>query len=375
MGRFSQRADRVVDCHVHLGGLEAVDRMMRIRDHVGLDRINLVSIVDPRSGSGHAQGLVAKARAPGVFYCFGGFNHASAVSDGEAAAPPLAEQVDALLAAGCDGIKLIEGKPTSRRRLPFALDGDYYREFFARAEHRDVAVLWHVADPEEFWDPQKTPKWALAHGWGYGPDDVPKETLYREVGAVLARHPRLRVIFAHFYFLSADLPRAASFLSAHPNVKIDLAPGVEYLFNLSGDPAGAKEFFVAHADRIVFGTDISSGQTPEQAAARAALVRRFLEADEAFTVPCDADDLLEPSGKAEVRGLGLPQDVLAKIYRGNFESFAGAAPGPIDVGQAVAECRHQAEIAAKLSGATPADTEAGRCAEALEGLTPGESEK
>ena len=368
MGTFSQSVDRVIDCHVHLRDLASVDRMVRIREHVGFDRINLVCIVDPRSGSGHAQGLTAKAKAPGVFYCFGGLDHAGAISEGKLPAPPLAEQVDALLAAGCDGIKLIESKPTARRRLPFALDGDYYRDFFARAEQRGVPLLWHVADPEEFWDPERIPKWALEHDWGYGPGDVAKETLYGEVERVLRRHPKLRVIFAHFYFLSADLPRAAGFLAAHPNVMIDLAPGVEFLFNLSGDPAAAREFFIAQAGRIVFGTDISSGQSPEQAAVRAHLVRRFLETDETFTVPGHADDLLEPGGKAEVHGLDLPAGVLAKIYSGNFESLAGRAPKPVDAARALAECRRQAEIAAKISDVEPGETEAGRCAKVFESL-------
>jgi len=365
MGTFSRRVDRVIDCHVHLRDLASVEAIIRTRRHVGFDRMNLVSIVNPPTGAGHAQGLCAKAADPNAFYCFGGLNHAAAVSEGKVSAPSLAEQVDHLLAAGCDGIKLIEGKPTARERLPFALDGDYYREFFARAEGRDVPVVWHVADPEEFWDPQKIPAWAVKHGWGYGEDDVPKEQLHAEVAGVLRRHPKLRVIFAHFYFLSADLPRAAAFLAENPNVRIDLAPGVEFLFNLSRDPAAAREFFIAHADRIVFGTDISSGQTPEQAAARAELVQRFLEAGETFTVPAEADDLLEPGGDCQVRGMDLPADVLARIYAGNFEAFAGCAPKPLDREKAAAECRRQAEIAAALSGQPAGETEAGRCAEAL----------
>jgi len=365
MGTFSRAVNRVTDCHVHLGGLAEIDRLVEIRVHLGVDRMNLVCIVDPRTGSGHAQGLCAKARSPDTFYCFGGLNHARAVSDGRVAAPSLAEQVDRLIQAGCDGIKLIEGKPTSRRKLPFPLDGEYYADFFAAVEQRDVPLLWHVADPEEFWDRRTAPQWAVKRGWTYGPEDVPKEQLYAEVAGVLGRHPGLRVIFAHFYFLSADLPRATAFLRQHPNVKIDLAPGIELLFNLSRDPAGAREFFQAHQDRIVFGTDISSGAEPDQAAARAGLLRRFLETDETFTVPGHADDLLEPAGKAEVHGLNLPADVLEKIYSGNFESFAGAAPRPIDRACAVAECRVQAEIAAELSGTSVAETEAGGCAEAL----------
>jgi len=371
MGTFSRRVERVIDCHVHLRDFDSVGRLDEIRRRVGVDRMNLACIVDPRSGGGHAQGLYAKATGAGAYYCFGGLNHAEAVSEGKVSAPPLAEQLDHLLAAGCDGIKMIEGKPTSRRQLPQALDGSYYAEFFARAEEADVPILWHVADPEEFWDPQRTPKWALEHGWGYGPEDVPKEQLYAEVERVLVRHPRLRVIFPHFYFLSADLPRAERFLREHPNVRIDLAPGVEFLFNLSRDPAAAREFFLAHADRIVFGTDISSVQAPAAAAERAGLVRRFLETEETFTVPGRADSLLEPGGESRICGLGLPEAALARIYHVNFEAFAGPEPRPVDPVEAAAECRRQAAVAAELSGCEPADTEAGRCAAALEALANG----
>ncbi len=367
-GTFSQKVNRVTDAHVHLNDLASLGNLMEIREHLGLDRMNLAGIVDARSGAGHAQGLCAKVSGGGAFYCFGGLNHAAAISDGKVSAPSLAEQVDNLISAGCDGIKLLEGKPTSRRKLPFALDGDYYGEFFARAEQRGAALLWHVADPEEFWDPQKAPKWAVENDWACGPDDVPKEQLYAEVEQVLQRHPNLRVILAHFYFLSADLPRAERFLQAHPNVKIDLAPGVEFLFNLSRDPGRSREFFLAHQDRIVFGTDIDSRSTPAQAAARADLVRRFLETDRTFTIPGEADELLEAGGQNEVHGLDLPEDALAKIYSGNFESFAGAEPAPVNRESAVAECRRQAEIAAKISGTAPDDTEAGKCARMLEGL-------
>lgn len=369
MGTFSRKVGRVTDCHVHLGGLASLGNLKQIREHLGLDRINLAGIVEPKSGAGPAQGLYAKADSPGAFYCFGGLNHAAALSGGKVATPSLAEQVGMLMSAGCDGIKLIESKPTWRRKLPFAADGGYYRDFFARVEAAGVPLLWHVADPEEFWDPQRVPAWAAEHGWAYGADDVAKEELYGEVEAVLKRHPKLAVIFAHFYFLSADLARAEEFLAAHPRVKLDLALGIELLFNLSRRPMAAREFFIAHQDRIVFGTDIGSAAAPARAAARAGLLRRFLETDETFTVPSEADDLLEPGGRAQVRGLDLPAEVLAKVYSGNFEAFAGEAPRPVDVDQAMAECHRQAEIAAAMSGTAAADTEAGRCAAAFQRLT------
>jgi hypothetical protein len=270
-----------------------------------------------------------------------------------------------MLQAGCDGVKLIEGKPTFRQKLAFPLDGPYYADFFTRAEQLDAPVLWHVADPEEFWDPQRLPAWAAKAGWGYGPKDVPKEQLYREVENVLDRRPRLRVVFAHFYFLSADLPRAGRFLAEHPRVGLDLAPGIEMLYNFSREVNAAREFFLDHQERIFFGTDIASRHQLAQAQARADLVRRFLETDEVFTVPQAADGLLEPGGPARVRGLALPGEVLERVYHANFEAFAGQRPKPVDPPSARRECLAQADIAAAMSNVPPDQTQAGRCAQEI----------
>ncbi|MCX7597956.1 MAG: amidohydrolase, partial [Armatimonadetes bacterium] len=203
------------------------------------------------------------------------------------------------------------------------------------------------------------------HDWGYGPEDVTKEQLYAEVDEVLRRHPRLKVIFAHFYFLSADLPRAARFLEEHPTVHFDLAPGIEMLYNISRDPEAGREFFIRYADRIVFGTDIWSGLTPAQAAARAGIIFRWLESDEEFRVPADADELLGPPEDGIIRGMALPDDVLARIYRDNMASLAGAEPRPLDVGAAIAECERLAAIAEAMSGRPAKEMEAARVAEQL----------
>ena len=369
MAAFSQKVDRVIDCHVHMFKLRMLEHMQGVLANVGFDRMNLLSIVNPRNGSGNGEGFVAKADGAGRFYFFGGLNHAAAITGGNVAAPPLAEQLDELLAAGVDGMKVIEGKPSCRKQLPSTLDGDYYRDFLARAEELGVPLLWHVADPEEFWDADLLPDWAARHDWGYDETDVPKEQLHDEITAVLARHPSLRVIFAHFYFLSADLPRATAFLAAYPNVSIDLAPGVEFLYNLTRTLDEAREFFIAQQERIIFGTDIADSNSLVQANVRAELVRRFLETDDTFTVPAEADDLLAPGGPTEIHGLALPADVLAKIYAANFEALCGAEPKAVDIPLAIEHCRRQAEIARAVSDAPPAETAAGMCADALEKMT------
>ncbi|MCX7599190.1 MAG: amidohydrolase, partial [Armatimonadetes bacterium] len=207
MGDGQSRMSDIIDGHVHMGSIDEEAGLLAICDTVGLGRVVLVSIQEPASGWGLPQSLYMKARHPGRFYVFAGLNHAARLSGGRVNRPGLGEQVAAFAAMGCDGIKMIEGKPTSRRQMNVPVTDAYYAEYWERVEELGLPIVWHVNDPEEFWDPQRLPGWAKKHDWGYGPEDVTKEQLYAEVDEVLRRHPRLKVIFAHFYFLSADLPR------------------------------------------------------------------------------------------------------------------------------------------------------------------------
>lgn len=365
MSEWSSKAERTIDCHVHLRDVAGEENLLAIREATGIDKMNLVSIQNPAAGSGLPQSLYMKARHPGRFFVFAGLNHAERLSEGKARTPGLAEQVDAFVEMGCDGIKMIEGKPTSRQRMDVPVTDPYFAEYWARVEELGVPLVWHVNDPEEFWDPERIPGWAKERNWGYGPEDVSKEELYTEVDEVLTRHPDLKVIFAHFYFLSADLPRAARFFDEHPTAYFDLAPGIEMLYNISKDRDAGREFFIKHADRIVFGTDLSSGQTVAEGRVRAGIVFRWLETEDTFRVPPEVDFLLGSPEDGCIRGMSLPEDVLAKIYRENFARLAGPEPRPLNTSAAIETCRQIAAAAEALSDKPAAETEAAQVAERL----------
>lgn len=365
MSSASSGVERIVDCHTHLRDIAHGEHFIEIMKASETTRMSLMATMKPQTGSGIPQALYLKALHPDKFYVFGGLNHATYLSQGKVEAPSLAEQVDILMKIGCDGIKMIEGKPTARKRLPIAFDSDYYRDYFARVEERDFPILWHVNDPEEFWDPEKIPNWAKEHGWGYDETYVQKETLYSEVEEVLKRHPNLKIIFAHFYFLSADLPRAGRFLETHKNTYLDLAPGIEMLYNFSKDPEASRDFFQAQQDRILFGTDILSEQTIEKASSRAQLVKRFLETSDTFTVRPKPDSLLGTPEEGIIHGIALPDEVLAKIFYQNFENLAGKHPKPLNLELAIKQCEDLANIASQMSAVSPEETQAGLAAKGL----------
>ena len=362
MSEWTSKFTGIVDNHVHMGGIAQEGAMEEIRQATGIEKIGLVSIQNPEAGAGLPQSLYMKARYPQTYYVYAGLNHAARRFEGQVTTETLAAQADLFAAMGCDGIKMIEGKPTSRQVMDIPVTDPYFAEYWSRVEELQTPIVWHVNDPEEFWDPATTPAWALEQNWGYGPDDVPKEQLYAEVDEVLARHPGLRVIFAHFYFLSADRPRAQAFLDAHPGVFIDLAPGIEMLYNLSRDVEASRQFFIDNASRIVFGTDLASRLSVEEGRARAGIVYRWLESDDTFRVPEEADFVLGPPDDGEIRGMYLPDEVLVQIYRTNVGRLAGEAPQPLDAGKAISTCQRLADLAETLSGVPAAETEAGRVA-------------
>jgi len=365
MSEWQSRIGNIVDGHVHMGSASQEKSLLAIREAAGIGQMALVSIQNPEAGSGLAQSLYMKARHPELFYVMAGLNHAGQLSGGKVQGTPLVEQVDEYVRIGCDGIKMIEGKPTARQRMNVPLTDPYYADYWAHVEELGLPIVFHVNDPEEFWDPARIPGWAKARNWGYGPDDVQKEQLYAEVDEVLARYPKLRIIFAHFYFLSADLPRARRFFDEHPAVCFDLTPGVEMLYNLSGDVAASRAFFTEYSERIVYGTDLFSSQPVSEGRLRAGLVFRWLESEDTFRVPDGADFLLGPPEDGIIHGMALPDEMLQPIYCGNWQRMVGVKPRALDVEQAIETCQRLADLAEAMSGQPAAETEAGRVAQSL----------
>ncbi len=318
----------IVDCHTHFGGedLNAIDAMLDQEAAAGIGQMAVMISSFPGRVNANPEGLYAKARHPEKIYLFAGLDYSAIAKDVDHRwTYSLARQIDRLAAMGCDGIKMLNGKPNYRQSSGLALDCVVYDDYFARLEERGFPVLWHVNDPEEFWNPEQAPEWAKGPGWLYDERSPSKESIYQECERVLEKHPKLNVIFAHFYFLSDDLPRAAALLDRYPRVSFDLAPGIEMLHNFTKRPEEARDFFLRYQDRIVFGTDFGPGGRDS----RLWVVRNFLETDEQFHVPTD-ERLFWPDHRTMIRGLALPEEVLRKIYAENFRRQVSPAPQPLD---------------------------------------------
>ena len=138
---------------------------------------------------------------------------------------------------------------------------------------------------------------------------------------VLIRHPKLVVVMAHMGCMMMDETRMARLermLKAYPNLNIDVCYGLtEYSIS---DYDRLRAFMIRYADRILFGSDLTSRAKSvipkdrfESMAAQYDRTFRVLETDEYVT----GSTFLTGGNGWVFRGLNLPADVLEKIYYKN----------------------------------------------------------
>lgn len=309
---------QVIDCHQHLWGRPGIPELRAFLEERHLAASCVLAIPPCKCEKVDILQnfliLNLKAQDPGRIYFLAGPDPAHLAKPGGAVA--FAEEAQSLLEMGADGFKMLQGKPDMRREIGIAMDSPLYDPYFALLESTGTPVLWHVADPEEFWSRETAPEFALKFGWVYDdPAYLPKKELYAEVDRVLAKHPNLRVILAHFYFRSASIPYATEFLERWPNVVFDITPGWEMYTNFRKDLPGWKQFFTRYHDRILFGTDIIGG-------------RQAVDPSQASTNLDSIHKICDFLGTGD--GLGLDTDALHKILSQNFLALMGNKPRELD---------------------------------------------
>lgn len=363
----------VLDCHIHYPHPSQLERLLAIADELRLSRFNIVCTPDRTRLSLIPDALHLKAQRPEQIYVFGGLDISVYFRAPDQVGRVFADQIDTLMATGCDGVKMIEGKPDMRRTLPVPpFDSPVFAPYWEKMAETQLPILFHVNDPQEFWDAERIPVWAKSRGWFYGDGTyIDNEKQYQEIYGVLKQNPTLKVIFAHFFFLSGQLPRLADLLDEYPGVQVDLTPGIEMYENFSAAIDETRDFFIKYQDRILFGTDIGARallSTPQtdiqlsESRERVNVVRNFLENP--------GDFQLQPGGgflfgdePPTFHGLDLPATVLQKIYHENFERIVSPSPRPLQPAAIIALCE-QIEKMIQIHGSgqpgVPADTSVAR---------------
>ncbi|MDZ7374281.1 MAG: amidohydrolase [candidate division KSB1 bacterium] len=256
-------------------------------------------------------------------------------------------------------------RDTEGKRVP--IDDPRLDCIWRKAGELGMPVIFHTADPSAYWYPvdennerflalqAKARPWG--HKWAFPwgplfhtvrstledppakirlvrhpellyyatniyPDPLPsKEELIRQRDNVIRRHPRTIFVGAHLGCFPEDLQWVSKELDSMPNYFVEISEAVS---ELGRQPYTARNFLIKYQDRVLFGTD---GQPNIETYRR---TFRFLETfDEYFDYPWRERF---PQGEWKIYGVGLPDEVLKKIYHENAERIFGA-PGLPRAGQ------------------------------------------
>ncbi len=174
----------------------------------------------------------------------------------------------------------------------------------------DLNAFFHVADDtNEYIDTfREHPEWQFTDPRLYS-----FAQLMEMQENLLRRNPATTFIIPHVGSYAENLGQVGKWLDEFPNMYIDIA---DRLNELGRQPYTARAFFVKHADRILFGTDMLPTDM-----ARYPIYYRFMETyDEYFSYRTEAGLML---GDWNIYGIGLEEDVLKKVYHDNAARLLG----------------------------------------------------
>jgi predicted TIM-barrel fold metal-dependent hydrolase len=220
-----------------------------------------------------------------------------------------ARQLENDIKAGAMGLKVFKDlgmfdRKANGSRLP--VDDPELDPIWDACARLNVPVLIHIAEPAAFFEPLDyvNERWLELSLYSdrRHQDGVRFEQLMTERNTMIRKHPNTRFILAHFGWHANDLGRAGKLLDQYPNVYYDVAA---VLYDFGRQPRASHEFFVKYQDRILFGKD--SYQPDEYPY----YWRVFETNDEYF------DYYRNYHAFWKLYGIGLPDQVLKKLYNGN----------------------------------------------------------
>jgi predicted TIM-barrel fold metal-dependent hydrolase len=241
-----------------------------------------------------------------------------------------ADQIESDHKAGARGLKVLKTlglylREAGSQKL-VRIDDARFDPMWETASALKMPVAIHVSDPEAFFLPidRFNERWEELHAhpdWSFHGRDFPGNRDLQEARRnVMRRHPRTQFVCLHVAD-AEDLPYVSECMDSHPNMHVDIAARIG---ELGRQPRMARKFFDRYQDRILFGTDASGGTSfPQQTFGDALyeIYYRFLETEDEYFDYAPA--AVPPQGRWRIYGLGLPEQVLRKVYSENASRLIG----------------------------------------------------
>ena len=328
----------VIDFHTHITGGSARNGQSAIR--FGLDPANCLAVMDRKNirtmvsvtgsyGDGLREAVAKLPEAhPGRFVVFTEPVWTKASDPGY---PQFqAAEIEAAHKAGAKGLKILKTLGLYLREQGSGklvrIDDPRFDPMWEAAGALKMPVAIHISDPEAFFLPidRFNERWEELHAhpsWSFCGKDFPSNRELQEARRnVMRRHPGTQFVCLHVAD-SEDLPYVSECLDSHPNMHVDIAARIG---ELGRQPRMARKFFDRYQDRILFGTDSSADAgTPQQTFGDALyeIYYRFLETEDEYFDYAAAS--VPPQGRWRIYGLGLPEQILRKVYGENAARLIG----------------------------------------------------
>jgi len=187
---------------------------------------------------------------------------------------------------------------------------------FDAIEKADKTLIAHLAEPDGAWLPldnnnpeisyySRHPEWHM-----YGRPGVPaKEAILAARDRILQRHSKLRVVGCHLGSDEEHWDPLGTRLDSYPVFAGDWAARPRDF--VRGDHERARQFLMKHQNRVLYATDFTLPSGDDAAAARE--LQEAHDRDWNFFASRETLNY----GNRQVQGLGLPDQVLRKIFRDN----------------------------------------------------------
>ena len=328
----------VIDFHTHITGGTTRNGQSGIR--FGLDPANCLAVMDRKNirtvvsvtgsyGDGLREAIAKLPEAhPGRFVVFTEPVWTKASDPGY---PQFqAGEIEAAHKAGAKGLKILKTLGLYLREQGsdklVRIDDPRFDPMWEAAGSLKMPVAIHISDPEAFFLPidRFNERWEELHAhpsWSFYGKDFPSNRELQEARRnVMRRHPGTQFVCLHVAD-SEDLPYVSECLDSLPNMHVDIAARIG---ELGRQPRMARKFFDRYQDRILFGTDASADAgTPQQTFGDALyeIYYRFLETEDEYFDYAPAS--VPPQGRWRIYGLGLPEQILRKVYGENAARLIG----------------------------------------------------
>jgi predicted TIM-barrel fold metal-dependent hydrolase len=300
----------VIDIHSHHPAPLQPAAWSAIVDEI--DAINVKVLVNLSGGSGDTlkQAIAAIERSPhtGRMVFFANLDFSGIGQPGWAGRAVASLEAD--VKAGAMGLKLFKnfGLRVARNGARVPVDDAELDPIWSACARLGIPVLIHTGEPAPFFEPvdRDNERWLelnIHPGRRVPPTQYPTfDALMGERDRLFTRHRQTIFIAAHMGWHANDLGRLGRMLDLMPNVRVETGA---ILAELGRQPLSARDFFVKYQDRILFGKDTY------RASEYPYYWRTFETRDEYF------DYYRDYHAFWKLYGLGLPDDVLRKVYFAN----------------------------------------------------------